>query len=940
MIIRKPLLNFDVVQHLFLENNEEYIKELLSNNTVMEAILLNSEDLYKTLKKTNNRIDSKTKLTLLKYLLRMCGRPQPFGLSAGVCTEKIEKNEQKLVDLSKEWKVNVIKSLRIQLLESKKVKIMVNPFLLHKDVEFTLMIKKRDKYIYNYLKSSNLVSRLLELLKHPNSIENIVQELDIKESVLIEQLLKPLIENRLIIIETPVSVINDNSERFFEFIYDKLSSQREIVENMMEIQNLMEKYQNCQLGEGIDSYLMLKELMSNFCTSSKYLTIDLYFKKGEGNIKNTLPNNFESVLKIMNLFPRSSKYDWASYNKRFIDKYGLYNKVPLLQTIDIYEGIGLPIVDAKDDFSKVIFNFTINKILNMHYENDRLITLTEEDFDYLKANNGKSEKQPISYDCKFTHYNDKILFPPNAFNFPRYSFTSRFKKLNRVFLEKEKKFAEIAYFPSIMKDVGQSYHSEALYYIDAIGSMNSSKKRIALNEINLFSDGNKICLCYKNSSIVPIATHLLNYSNLNEHPAILFLFEYSIGHYSYPNDFPIYLFDFLEYIPRIEFKNLIISPARINIRFKKNDTDTNRQKTILDMLSKYKFNKYKYVYIVEGDRTIPVPTNNSFGLKFIENNKQDLGDTYKLTLVEAPELDLLKKGEKNYDYIYSSSINDRHYNEDNESLLNLEINKNSTNLNYSSFELYYKPGKRIKLEYILLEIMKKYQLDGFFIVNYLDKQNRKHIRVRYKKDFIKDAKVERDLNKLISSNEIYDYNKTIFLSEISRYGGERIYKKVLEFFSEDTKLIYYFKDKYQIYQENEQALYLTSYLTLFFFKDDFENLYDYIDKIQIDKIILKNFSKQRSHFCSVILRIIDDDIQEIDPNLKKYNILAKEIYEALRESETVSKAQSYYIIKSIIHMTINRHFPFMNNLENEANNLMRFSLYNLKYEFRRRNLIE
>lgn len=936
MIKREAALSFNSLNYLFNKEEEQYLSHVIEDSSIMERILLNSDSLYEkiqSIKKNNKKLDMKTRKSLIKYLLRMGARPQPFRLNSGLCEKNLSKNEIKTVEISLEWRVDVLNELEDILLESGKVKLIASPFIYNEKAQYILeKVHKYDK-TYVYLKSSQLVSQLLRFLSSPKRLSEIVTTFNVEEKILISEIVKPLLKEKVLHIENSISTINNQSYDFFNFIYSNLDHGNHVVMTLKEIEKLVQEYQYTEVGQGIDLYKNLILKMSAFCKSSNYLNINLYRK--DYNSEEVIPydEDFQDNLKIMYFFDRKQTYDWESYQKAFINKFGLYSKVPLLKVIDKYEGIGLPQKSYSNDFTEKIEKYILNKILKSSYDNKNIVKLTTNDFDALErlVEESISNKIHISYDCKFVQYNDQRLLPPNAFSHPRYSFTGRFSLENKnEDIEKVSDLHEIAYLPNRFKDVGQTYKSEGNTYIDCIGYTDSSKKRIGLNDIYIFIDNNKLLLCDNEQLINPTSTHLLNYRQLNEHPAITFLYEYSLNNFTYPRDFPIDKYSFLEYVPRLEYKNLIISLARINIRFEKETCKEERIDKIRLLINKYKLNRFKYIYIVEGDRAIPVPTNNEEALDFIESNKRKHENLYYLTLMESPELDNIPGEEKVHDYIYSSRKHDSNV-FSNYQLPMLGTYKDSFNLDYSSYEVYYREGKREKTEKIIRDTQRKLQLENMFLINYIDNNGREHIRIRYSKDKNKDRYVEEYLNSLILKGTIYDFSKVIFIPETNRYGGKDISKIAYRFFSIDTEVMEIIRTKYEHYNKVDRVLYLTSFTLLALFDNNLESLYAYLDSVEKDSIVLKKFSKNRKYYCDIILETFNEVKRKDNEILENYKKTAKELYESLINETDLDQERVFYILKSIVHMSINRHFPFEREIESKANQLMRFSVYNLKY---------
>lgn len=76
------------------------------------------------------------------------------------------------------------------------------------------------------------------------------------------------------------------------------------------------------------------------------------------------------------------------------------------------------------------------------------------------------------------------------------------------------------------------------------------------------------------------------------------------------------------------------------------------QTIVLEYISKYKFDSLEYIYLLDGDKYLPVPTNNDLSIKMLGNSFTKIGEKEILTLMEAPEI--TKETKYIYDYIFSS----------------------------------------------------------------------------------------------------------------------------------------------------------------------------------------------------------------------------------------------------------------------------------------------
>lgn len=299
--------------------------------------------------------------------------------------------------------------------------------------------------------------------------------------------------------------------------------------------------------------------------------------------------------------------------------------------------------------------------------------------------------------------------------------------------------------------------------------------------------------------------------------------------------------------------------------------------------------------------------------------------------MEAPELENIEYKDRVYDYIFSSKESDLFSDIQNFDLSVFDNYSDKLDLRYSYYNIYYRDGKREKIESKLISLSNQLSLNSMFLVNFIDEKQKEHIRFRYIKNKEKDSKFEDYLNSLILSEDIYYYDESLFFPEINRYGGNEIAKVIYEFFSIDTICMNLLKEKYDLNDELNGALYLSSFILIELLGDDLDHLYDYLsNSIEKDSKLVKEFSRNRKFYCDILLKSYEDCKTIKKQPLIEHKKVANNIISLLNNTN-IDRDKKFYLIKSIIHMSMNRHFPFNRELENKVNQFLRFGYSNLKY---------
>src|SRR5829696_2263958 len=98
-VLRTPLLPFDELLKWSAQDDQRlFLTKLVARPEIKEALFVASPDLVNAVKAWKTDPDSKrgrrVETSLVRYFLRMAGRPTPFGLFAGYSLGRIESNTQ------------------------------------------------------------------------------------------------------------------------------------------------------------------------------------------------------------------------------------------------------------------------------------------------------------------------------------------------------------------------------------------------------------------------------------------------------------------------------------------------------------------------------------------------------------------------------------------------------------------------------------------------------------------------------------------------------------------------------------------------------------------------------------------------------------------------------------------------------------------------------
>ncbi len=438
LIVRTPSLPFND------DISEEFLIQLLSNPTFLEALYLASPILFqesinwKAGKITDPKKLKKIPISLGKYYLRMCSRCTPFGLFAGCGV--VEWSEKTEIELSAQTKrktrldMHFAGALAQKLAEIPQIKYSIK----YSPNSSVYRVGEEIRYIeYSYLNGqrkhqisaitwSEYIQLVLDLCKFGKTIYNIVSNLiddEISEDdakVFVEQ----LIESQLLVSELEPAI---TGEDFTSQIKNTLS-------NHPNISNLLNKIEiqlariDTKTNNDFSVYHEIIDEIKAFeipYEEGKLFQTDLVkiFNKNEINseYQNVL-NEIQELFKKIALNPVNQKL--KDFKTNYFERYET-RELPILIALDTEVGIGYgelgkskntPIAEGLIlpekankilNFSQNLFQqFLFNVWLNAYKNEDFQVELKEEDLKKFAINIVQTSP---SISIMFRHTGDENL---------------------------------------------------------------------------------------------------------------------------------------------------------------------------------------------------------------------------------------------------------------------------------------------------------------------------------------------------------------------------------------------------------------------------------------------------------------------------------------------------------------------------------------------------
>lgn len=691
-ILRTPVLSLNFYKKLTSSKGaipDEVYKKICTDKLFKEAIFLASPELSETIDRwvvgnlSENNI-YRLKNTVLKYITRMSSRSTPFGLFAGCSVGHIsetidinlkpKKNHKRHTRLD----MNYLSSLSENLTNLKEVKEKVL-FYSNSSIYFTAReirmiqysnINGERKYFIISTEKSEHILRILKNAKKGATLEKLAlsivdDQISYKESI---EFIFELISNQLLVSDLEPSITGQD---YTKQIVSILKSKNLCLEKQELLGSIQKQLSTIDLNIGNKLSLYnsviknVKKLGANF--DSKFLfQNNLIFAYNKNTLSKKIIKDILSGFNFLNKISQSSDNKLLKdFTEAFYERYE-DEEIQLVKALDVDIGIGYKqlkysgaINHLIDDLtlpqkrtanpSKLIWDekldFFNSKIIEAYRKNSTKIILTDNDIKNFPSQQINDLPDTISFLVNIIgkKNNEKIVMNYGGGSSAgilssRFSYSDREINLHvREILDIEKKInhgkilAEIVHLPEarlgnvISRNVNRDYEIPYL-----AKSSKGSENQIDISDLYISVRNNKIKLRSKklDKEIIPRLTCAHNYSK-NSLPIYHFLCD--IQTQNHRRDIGVklgFLSKQFSFIPRIEYKNIIITPASWNLKnsqIKKillTNNDDNLKKEVKYLLKEFKIPQF--VYYVNGDNKLLINFNNIDSIKMFLKEVKNL----------------------------------------------------------------------------------------------------------------------------------------------------------------------------------------------------------------------------------------------------------------------------------------------------------------------------
>lgn len=684
-ILRSSIFSIDFYKSLTSGKkiSDEDFKTHFENPIIQESIYLASPSLFKKAKKWYNgkikakKEEDKIKLSMLKYFSRMSSRATPFGLFAGSTVGKFSNRTSiKLKDiyeykrhtrLDMSFLVTLSQELQKTEIIKKQIRFFPNTSIYRigdqlRYVEYKYINNMRSHQIVS-VDNSRYLAKILKRAQKGILVSSIIHIL-VEEGFSADEsnnFIEELISSQILISELEPSVSGPEFVYQIYSVLEKLEGVDKILKILKDAETRIKEIDK-NIGNSVKAYNeivdILKELEIEF--DPKYIfQTDLEISCKNNTLDRGLLDDISKGLALLNKLSFSThSANLDKFKTAFYERFG-GREIPLSKALDIDTGIrynqnhgsdGInPLVDDLY-FSKLmiddsydikwnsIFTFFQKKILDSYKTNDYKIVLDDLELTDYQVN---WMNLPDTFSC-ITEIivedgKEKIIFSggigSSAANLLGrfchgdkniYLYTKSIVEIEKQ-INKDKILAEIIHLPESRTGNILLRPSLREYEIPYLAkSFKNKENQLSLDDLMIsIKNGSYLLLRSRkhNKEVIPRLTNAHNYS-FNSLPLYNFLCDLQFQDLRTNIGFNITPFykDF-EFIPRIEYHNLILQVATWNIKRRSLKSiescmnDIEFEKAV--KLFKQKLNLPQYVKLIEGDNELLINFNNLTSVRML-----------------------------------------------------------------------------------------------------------------------------------------------------------------------------------------------------------------------------------------------------------------------------------------------------------------------------------
>lgn len=339
---------------------------------IREAIAISSLPLLQALPNLTNqehpRKQDQAVKGFLRYLLRMTSRPTPFGLFSGVTYgnfgERYAFGLQPVAAHTKrarpdmEWLLKVLSDLesRFDIIKQLKVSLNALAYPAGSRLYLPYLTKygvKTKSNAASAMESSSVrltpaVKQVMELTRQPIPFCELALKLHSQFSDTsleqINQFLWQLVQQEIIISDLRPPLMTASP---LDYVLRRLADVTGVEDERAKLETaaaLIASYNRTEIGQGEPLYHKLTGHMKSVAETDNLLQVDLALSMETLTLPKSVAQEVERVAEVLWRISgeRLGSSHLESYRADFMEKYGTYREVPLLELLDADIGLGAP----------------------------------------------------------------------------------------------------------------------------------------------------------------------------------------------------------------------------------------------------------------------------------------------------------------------------------------------------------------------------------------------------------------------------------------------------------------------------------------------------------------------------------------------------------------------------------------------------------------------
>jgi len=385
-VLRSPLFPFDFIEALVSGKtvSEEKLKEVCRKPVVDEALFLASPDLHAQLHEwlegnlTDQKKVSRLHYSLMRYILRMCTRPTPFGLFAGFNVGEwgpetdIRLPSQEDYSRHTRLDMNYLCALAQDLAKHPDIKERIkyypntSAYLVGNQlryVEYRYQNAKRTHHIVA-VDYTDYLERVLTAAKRGAYLNDLAQLL-VDEEITIEdakEFIDELIQSQLLVNELEPAITGPEFLDQILAVLERLEGIDKIKEVIIHIKGLLKEVDNSKIGTTVSYYDRIAQGLEPLGTGYelKFLfQTDMVKPRYHCTLDWKVAADILMGLEVLNrLTLRPNTTNLTQFRDAFNERYET-REMPLLQTLDTESGVGYRQIRDAGDIAPLVDDLAI-----------------------------------------------------------------------------------------------------------------------------------------------------------------------------------------------------------------------------------------------------------------------------------------------------------------------------------------------------------------------------------------------------------------------------------------------------------------------------------------------------------------------------------------------------------------------------------------------------